>query len=47
MGQDMRRFSKRDMGATSMAEILAVVGICEIYRGQGGRGGGHIVDTLS
>ena len=36
MGQDMRRFSKRDMGATSMAEILAVVGICEIYWGQGG-----------
>ena len=35
MGQDMLRFSKRDMGATSVAEILAVVGICEIYWGQG------------
>ena len=41
----MRRFSKRDMGATSVAEILAVVGICEIYWGQGG-GVGHDVVTL-
>ena len=44
MGQDMWRFSKRDMGATSVAEILAVVGICEIYWGQGGSG--HDVITL-
>ena len=39
---------KKGEEATSVSEILTVVGICEIYRGQGGReGGGHIVDTLS
>ena len=40
---------KKGEEATSVSEILTVVGICEIYRGQGGRGrgGGHIVNTLS